>query len=132
MSDFFLTPEPESLPLEPGSLFSARCGVVRVMGFLGRGKSGYSHLVMVGERLRVLKVMHDEPCAFYDFGGQNKTLLEVQSYHRLRKLGVPLPKLLEYDAGQNYLIKEYVEGPTGARWWARGSSSLTMWTSSLF
>ena len=114
-----------NLPIPPGTIFNAQCGFIEVVSLLGRGKSGYSHLARVGARDRVLKIMHDEPCAYYDFAGTNKCALEVKAYSRLRAMGLPMPRLLEYDTRRQYIVKEYVEGPHGGQMAAQGELSDT-------
>ena len=41
--------------------------VFQVRKLLGKGKGGYSYLVMDGEREYVLKQIHHEPCSYYTF-----------------------------------------------------------------
>lgn len=81
-----------------------------VLGLLGKGKGGYSYLVTDGEREYVLKQIHHEPCAYYTFG--DKLASELRDYARLSEIGIPLPRLLEVDHGQERLLKEYIQGDT--------------------
>lgn len=74
---------------------------------LGRGKSGYSYRKEIGGREVILKEMH-----YYDFGSANKVDLEVADYHKLRETGLDIPELLEYNREENFIIKEYIDGPT--------------------
>ena len=67
---------------------------------LGKGKGGYSYLAWDGEREYVLKQIHHEPCDYYRFG--NKIEAEVNDYHRLLRLGIKMPVLLD-----NLLIYAY-------------------------
>jgi TP53 regulating kinase and related kinases len=90
-------------------------GVVTPLRLLGKGKSGYSYLAMLGNERVVLKLMHDEPCAYYSFG-DNKVKLEVQAYDRLTEVGLTLPKLLTFDMERNFLVKDYVDGFVADRW----------------
>lgn len=87
--------------------------------FLGKGKSGYSYLVKNDGRLCVLKQMHDEPCPYYNF--TDKFGSELKAYERLKQLGVMVPELLDYNTSSQYLIKEYVDGPTGSELVAQGA-----------
>lgn len=57
---------------------------------LGKGKGGYSYLVTDGVTLYVLKQIHHEPCAYYQFG--NKLESEINDYNRLCAIGIKLPK----------------------------------------
>ena len=77
---------------------------------LGKGKGGYSYLVTDGERNYVLKQIHHEPCDYYTFG--DKLASELRDYERLRAVGIPMPRLLEVDAQQERILKEYVDGDT--------------------
>lgn len=77
---------------------------------LGRGKGGYSYLAEDGEGVYVLKQIHHEPCAYYQFG--DKLASEVRDYRRLREIGIPMPELLAVDEGNERILKEYIEGDT--------------------
>lgn len=82
-----------------------------ILKLLGRGKGGYSYLARDGRRgLVVVKQIHHEPCAYYQFG--DKLAAEQRDYRRLQKVGIPLPELLDVDAERERLVKEYIEGPT--------------------
>lgn len=70
----------------------------RVIRLLGKGKGGYSHLVTDGTAQNVLKQIHHEPCAYYTFG--DKLRSELRDYETLRKLGIPMPRLLAADIPQ--------------------------------
>lgn len=78
---------------------------------LGKGKGGYSYLVRdEAGRLFVLKQIHHEPCAYYQFG--DKLASELTDYEKLRAIGIPMPTLLEVDEAQERLLKAYIDGPT--------------------
>lgn len=79
---------------------------------LGRGKSGYSYLREFNGREVIYKEMHYEECSYYDFGEANKVDLEVTDYNKLLETGLNIPKLYEYNREENYIIKEYIDGPT--------------------
>lgn len=81
-----------------------------VARLLGKGKGGYSYLVSDGTQKYVLKQIHHEPCAYYTFG--DKLASELADYDRLRALELPMPRLLEVDARQERILKEYIDGPT--------------------
>lgn len=81
-----------------------------VLRLLGKGKGGYSYLADDGERQVVLKQIHHEPCAYYQFG--DKLASELRDYEKLRALGVRMPALLEVDAAQERIVKEYIAGDT--------------------
>lgn len=81
-----------------------------VVKLLGKGKGGYSYLVNDGENRRVLKQIHHEPCAYYQFG--NKMESELRDYERLKEIGIPMPKLLDVDMEQERLLKEFIDGDT--------------------
>ena len=82
----------------------------QVLRLLGKGKGGYSYLVTDGNKQYVLKQIHHEPCDYYTFG--NKLESELRDYARLRKVGIPMPKLLEVDEQQERILKEYIDGDT--------------------
>lgn len=85
----------------------------RVRCLLGKGKGGYSYLVTDGEGEYVCKQIHHEPCDYYCFG--NKLESELRDYETLRKIGIPMPRLLAADAEQERLLKEYIPGETAAK-----------------
>ncbi len=96
-------------------------GQVTLLGRLGKGKSGYSFLSWLNGRFVVLKRMHNEPCPYYTFP-DNKVQMEVQAYQKLQQLGIPVPELLWFDAEQNCLVKEYIEGASGHHWLSWGEA----------
>ena len=81
-----------------------------VIRLLGKGKGGYSYLVTDGKDRYVLKQIHHEPCDYYTFG--DKLVSELRDYETLRKVGIPMPRLLDVDRQQERLLKEYVDGDT--------------------
>ena len=84
----------------------------RVIKLLGKGKGGYSYLVTNRTTQYVLKQIHHEPCEYYAFG--DKLRSELRDYETLRKLGIPMPRLLAVDAPQERILKEYIAGATVA------------------
>lgn len=82
----------------------------QVLRLLGKGKGGYSYLVTDGTGRFVLKQIHHEPCDYYTFG--NKLESELRDYHRLRTLGIPMPRLLAVDEARERILKEYIDGDT--------------------
>ena len=83
-----------------------------VLRLLGKGKGGYSYLVKDGRAQYVLKQIHHEPCEYYTFG--DKLQAELRDYKTLRKVGIPMPRLLAADVPQERLLKEYIAGATVA------------------
>lgn len=81
-----------------------------IEGLLGKGKGGYSYLAFVDKKPVVLKKIHHEPCAYYQFG--NKIEAELYDYKRLSEVGITLPKLIDFDKEQEIIIKEYIQGDT--------------------
>lgn len=84
-----------------------------VLRLLGKGKGGYSYLVTDGENRFVLKQIHHEPCDYYTFG--DKLASEIRDYNTLCAVGIPMPKMLEVDHGQERILKEYMDGDTIAQ-----------------
>lgn len=84
----------------------------RVIKLLGKGKGGYSYLVTDESAQYVLKQIHHEPCEYYTFG--DKLHSELRDYETLRKLGIPMPRLLAVDVPQECILKEYIAGATVA------------------
>jgi len=82
----------------------------RVVRLLGKGKGGYSYLVDRDGHPCVLKQIHHEPCAYYQFG--DKLQSELNDYAHLQTLGVPMPRLLDVDREQERILKEYIPGDT--------------------
>ena len=92
---------PETIQLQSGTFTVGK--------LLGKGKSGHSWLIENSSRQLILKRMHKEPCAYYKFG--DKLAAELSAYERLKGL-VNLPRLIESSADGQYLVKEYIQGPT--------------------
>lgn len=90
-----------------------------VSRLIGKGKSGYSYLANNGIDRVVIKIMHDEPTPYYNFIG-GRLDPEIKAFDTLTKAGIRIPELLHYDKERNYLIKEYIDGLTGAEWISRG------------
>ena len=82
----------------------------QVLSLLGKGKGGYSYLVSDGNNRYVVKQIHHEPCDYYQFG--DKLQSEIDDYQKLMTIGIRLPKLLEVDAKNERIRKEYIEGDT--------------------
>ena len=82
----------------------------RVLRLLGKGKGGYSYLVEREGRQLVLKQIHHEPCAYYQFG--DKLQSELNDYAHLQAIGVPLPHMLDVDRENESILKEYIPGDT--------------------
>ncbi len=81
-----------------------------IIKLLGKGKGGYSYLARSGESLYVLKQIHHEPCEYYAFG--NKIEAERNDYARLKAAGIRIPEMLDIDAENERILKQYIEGPT--------------------
>jgi TP53 regulating kinase and related kinases len=109
---------------------STSLGEARLLRLLGKGKSGYSYLAALGDDTVVLKRMHDEPCAYYEFG-DNKVRLEVRAYDRLSQAGLALPRLLTFDEQRGFLVKEFIDGHVADRWQA-GTDDLDIAIGQLF
>ena len=99
--------------------FETPVGNLTLDKLLGKGKSGYSHLVYLDGNAYVLKIMHDEPCAYYTFS-DNKVGTEVEAYNKLKSTGIKIPALIYFDLARKYLIKDYINGPTAAEWLIEG------------
>lgn len=82
----------------------------RVNQLLGKGKGGYSYLVDDSNRYYVLKQLHHEPCAYYQFG--DKLEAEVRDYRRLKTIGIRMPALLDVDVKNERILKEFIQGDT--------------------
>jgi len=82
----------------------------QVKKLLGKGKGGYSYLVTDGKKEFVIKQIHHEPCSYYQFG--DKLASELRDYERLRRIGIPMPELLDVDREAERLLKEYIPGDT--------------------
>lgn len=81
-----------------------------VLRLLGKGKGGYSYLVSDGAEQYVLKQIHHEPCAYYQFG--NKLEAELNDYRRLLEIGIRIPALLDVDRQNERILKEFIDGDT--------------------
>jgi len=81
-----------------------------VLRLLGKGKGGYSYLVSDGTQKYVLKQIHHEPCAYYQFG--NKIEAELRDYERLREIGIRIPAMIDVDRQNERILKEFVDGDT--------------------
>lgn len=85
-----------------------------VICMLGKGKGGYSYLVRRDGAEYVLKQIHHEPCDYYTFG--DKLASELRDYETLSRIGIPMPRLLAVDHGQERIVKEYIRGETVDRY----------------
>ncbi len=95
--------------LRPGDKFNSSIGILKIVRFLGKGKSGYSYLTESSGSNVVLKLMHGEPNPYYAFEG-NKVDAESESYLKLLEAGITIPALIMSNPGENYLVKEYIPG----------------------
>ena len=87
------------------------CGLdYRIVKLLGRGKGGYSYLAEREGKQVVLKQIHHEPCAYYQFG--DKIEAERRDYGRLRAAEVRVPVMIACDAQTEQIVKEYIPGDT--------------------
>ena len=77
---------------------------------LGKGKGGYSYLATRADEKYVLKQIHHEPCAYYQFG--DKIQSEINDYKRLSDIGIRMPWMIAVDIANERIIKEYIEGET--------------------
>ena len=82
----------------------------KIIKLLGHGKGGYSYLVTDGNNEYVLKQIHHEPCAYYNFG--NKIESEINDYKRLKKIGISMPEMIDVDLKNERILKEYINGDT--------------------
>ena len=105
--------------LNTGDKFNSSIGILRILRFLGKGKSGYSYLAEHTGSTVVLKLMHDEPNPYYEFAG-NKVEAEVKSYTNLVEAGIKVPKLISKNPDENYLVKDYVSGTIASKLIAEG------------
>lgn len=96
----------------PGEILTVNGRGFTVLRLLGRGKGGYSYLVSDGTGEYVIKQIHHEPCDYYSFG--NKFEAELRDHETLLRVGVPMPRLIDFDPSNERILKEYVEGATVA------------------
>ena len=102
-----------------GDIISTAIGKFYIESYLGKGKSGYSYLASQSNKRVVLKFIHNEPCAYYNFS-EDKLKIELDAYKILKSNSMPVPNLLYYNEKSKYLIKEYIEGMTAADWISKG------------
>ena len=81
-----------------------------IVKMLGKGKGGYSYLVLDGNKQVVIKQIHHEPCDYYQFG--NKIEAEIKDYQRLHGIGITLPEMIDVDVQKERIVKEYINGKT--------------------
>ena len=81
-----------------------------ILKLLGKGKGGYSYLATIDDKKVVLKQIHHEPYSYYQFG--NKIEAEQNDYHRLKNIGIAMPKMIEIDVKEERIVKEYIDGKT--------------------
>jgi TP53 regulating kinase-like protein len=97
--------------LKEKSTFTCLQVPYQVITFLGKGKSGYSYVVSNADgRLFVAKFIHEE--LINGHFSTDKFYEEIQAYTFLRQLGVTVPELIAYDADQDILMKQFIQGPT--------------------
>jgi RIO-like serine/threonine protein kinase len=79
---------------------------------LGKGKGGYSYLVRDEEQNPfTVKKIHHEKCDYYTFP-EDKIGLELTHYDFLKRIGVKMPMMIDFDRDQEIILKEYIQGPT--------------------
>ena len=71
---------------------------------LGHGKGGYSYLGEADSKKVVVKVIHHEPCSYYQFG--NKIEAEKRDYERLLNTSIRIPHMLDIDISKEIIVKE--------------------------
>jgi len=76
---------------------------------IAKGKGGFTYLAKADDTEAVLKQIHYEPCAYYQFE-DNKLNSELRDYETLSDIGIPMPKLLSYNQEDQLLIKEFIPG----------------------
>lgn len=94
-----------------------------IISLLGKGKGGYSYLAERNGQKFVLKQIHHEPCDYYSFG--DKLESELRDYETLRKIGINMPELLEFDRENERILKEYINGETVMELVRRGEMKQT-------
>lgn len=82
----------------------------KIIKLLGKGKGGYSYLAERDGNRYVLKQIHHEPCAYYQFG--DKIQAEIHDYNRLKGVGIRIPAMLDVDIQAERILKEFVDGDT--------------------
>lgn len=82
----------------------------KIIKLLGKGKGGYSYLAERDGNRYVLKQIHHEPCAYYQFG--DKIQAEIHDYNRLKGVGIRMPAMLDVDVQAERILKEFVDGDT--------------------
>ena len=94
-----------------------------IISLLGKGKGGYSYLAERDGGKFVLKQIHHEPCDYYSFG--DKLESELRDYETLKKIGIKMPELLEFDKENERILKEYINGETVMELVRRGEMKQT-------
>lgn len=83
-----------------------------VVKLLGKGKGGYSYLVHDEEQNPfTVKKIHHEKCDYYTFP-EDKIGLELAHYDFLKRIGVKMPMMLDFDKSQDIILKEFIDGST--------------------
>ena len=82
----------------------------KIEKLLGKGKGGYSYLAKRDGMDYVVKQIHHEPCAYYQFG--NKIQSEIDDYNRLCNIGIKMPVMIDVDVDHERILKEYIPGDT--------------------
>lgn len=82
----------------------------RIIRLLGKGKGGYSYLAEKDGAQYVLKQIHHEPCAYYQFG--NKMEAEINDYERLKRIRIRIPVMIDVDVENERILKEFIDGDT--------------------
>ena len=70
----------------------------------------YSYLASDGTQKYVLKQIHHEPCAYYQFGDKIKA--EINDYNRLKEIGIRMPVMMDVDIEKERILKEFIDGDT--------------------
>ena len=88
------------LPLKINCVPLQGMGVEEILALL--------NLVKDNNNFYCLKQIHHEPCDYYNFS--NKMESELNDYQKIIKIGICIPKMIDYDIEKEIIIKEYIDG----------------------
>jgi len=100
--------------MEKGNKIDINGNTLEIVKHIGKGKGGNSYLATYKNRQVVYKEMHYEPNDTYEFES-NKLQSELRDYKILKSAGILMPDLIYYDDELQFLIKDYIDGPTIAQ-----------------
>lgn len=99
--------------------------VYPIVNELGVGKSGISYLCNNADKLVTIKKLEQFDSNYIPF--EEALNVEINSYKKLIQIGIRIPKLIDYDAVNKCIVKEYISGDVLMNLIAKDKISTHIW-----